>query len=656
MLMWRRIWIAALVGFTLFPVLLGGSTELGAQAPTSQAQNCVHVLPHWNRARDDLQLERARDIGATCVRLGSSWRLLLDSSFSQFGLSYQQSLSRLVDKAIELGLEVYFVFGDPPCPHNVVCGIRPPGATWVWEAPPAGLHADLTYRLKSLVRDFRGRVKIFEIWNEPNLGLFWGGRPDARAYVVMLRVAYNAVKAEDPKAIVLGGSLGGTPEPYLREMYAVAREGGLPLPWDALAIHPYSGSRDAMICDARFPTWTFSCPDRSGGIQAIRRVMDEPAHADSSPIYLTEFGWSTCVPAAPPSQEDLDCVDEDQQQRFLTHAYEIVRTLPYIRLATWHSLLDRNEFENPPPINRDQYFGLIRANDALSEKGSAAAFRRMAPQRANLLRDPGFEDATSGGDFAAGWSRERWMSSGGFVWEHDVGMPATTVRTAARSVRIDCADFCHARVTQTLTVEPNSLYQVSGYIRVENVSHTRDQVDAGAHLGLYELDVRSAPLFGTSGWSRQSFRFNSGNRTAVTVAASLGTWNGVARGRAWFDDLRMEKVGTSPNCNPRPAVRVVTSPAGSGRRQVSLQAGVNSTVPENWLTRVRFGPTRNAVIDVPGGSVGLAGQFDVTLPPASPAFSFFVRRTAAGSIMVPFTVVDACGDWPTFVGGGPMTF
>jgi hypothetical protein len=37
--------------------------------------------------------------------------------------------------------------------------------------------------------------------------------------------------------------------------------------------------------------------------------------------------------------------------------------------------------------------------------------------------------------------------------------------------------------------------------------------------------------------------------------------------------------------------------------------------------------------------------------------AFTVRRTTAGqAAQVPFVVVDGCGEWPSFVGGGPNAF
>jgi hypothetical protein len=107
----------------------------------------------------------------------------------------------------------------------------------------------------------------------------------------------------------------------------------------------------------------------------------------------------------------------------------------------------------------------------------------------------------------------------------------------------------------------------------------------------------------------------------------------------------------APNCSPRPRVSVQTGRTGDGRLVVTVAAsGAN-----NWLTELRFEQARNALVDLPGQS-GRTGSFVVPLPSGSTGAQFWVRRVAAGPATVQLTVVDRCGDWRTFVGGGPGAF
>ena len=75
------------------------------------------------------------------------------------------------------------------------------------------------------------------------------------------------------------------------------------------------------------------------------------------------------------------------------------------------------------------------------------------------------------------------------------------------------------------------------------------------------------------------------------------------------------------------------------------------------LSALHFGAAVNAQIDAPGGPPNAAGNFDVIPQAGTPTYTFSIRRVTAGQAAnVPFTVTDACGEWPTFVGGGPSAF
>ena len=105
-------------------------------------------------------------------------------------------------------------------------------------------------------------------------------------------------------------------------------------------------------------------------------------------------------------------------------------------------------------------------------------------------------------------------------------------------------------------------------------------------------------------------------------------------------------------CSPRPDVAVQVVPAGAGALRVTVSAQTNPNTPSNSLRELRFQAASNALIDVPGGPTSSPGGVTVTLPGSTTQTSFTLRRVAGGAFTVPLTVVDGCGDWPTFAGGG----
>lgn len=111
----------------------------------------------------------------------------------------------------------------------------------------------------------------------------------------------------------------------------------------------------------------------------------------------------------------------------------------------------------------------------------------------------------------------------------------------------------------------------------------------------------------------------------------------------------------APSCAPRPAARVDTSRLTAGRLDVTITAGVGSGAPNNRVKALRFNTPSNARILVNGQQV--AGGSRVTWAAGSGPAKFTVERLQAGAgATVPLVVEDDCGDWTTFVGGGPAAF
>ncbi len=111
-----------------------------------------------------------------------------------------------------------------------------------------------------------------------------------------------------------------------------------------------------------------------------------------------------------------------------------------------------------------------------------------------------------------------------------------------------------------------------------------------------------------------------------------------------------------PGCAPRPEIRLAVVPAGAGRLQVTLTAATSAALPSNGLRELRVGASSNALVDVPGFVTGARDPFSVGLL-FTTTVTFFVRRDVPGlPTTVPLVVVDDCGEWPTFVGGGPTAF
>jgi hypothetical protein len=117
--------------------------------------------------------------------------------------------------------------------------------------------------------------------------------------------------------------------------------------------------------------------------------------------------------------------------------------------------------------------------------------------------------------------------------------------------------------------------------------------------------------------------------------------------------------GGAPQCSPRPPVRLSVVRDAPGLLRVAVTATTNGSVPTNAVSSITFDAGQSATgatIDI-GGQQARTGRFTYTPPPGTSTVTFQARRVTAGTtVTVPVTVVDHCGAWTTFVGGGPSAF
>jgi hypothetical protein len=145
----------------------------------------------------------------------------------------------------------------------------------------------------------------------------------------------------------------------------------------------------------------------------------------------------------------------------------------------------------------------------------------------------------------------------------------------------------------------------------------------------------------------------------LNVTAPTQTGSFVLRHRliqqnvGWFLGASKNAVTVGVNCSIRPNVTMAVTPGG-GRLLVTITPGGGGSI-RSVLVGSPGAPV-NALIDV-GSQVGLTNPFTLFVPPGSRQTSFSIRRATPNlATTVPFTVIDDCGSWPTFAGGGPTAF
>jgi hypothetical protein len=129
-------------------------------------------------------------------------------------------------------------------------------------------------------------IGAWEIWNEPNFDIYWGGHPSAASYASMLRATAPALHAVDPRAEILTAGLANPGNPHegtFEETYIKALLAVRPRPpFDSFAIHQYDYNATDVIND----------------VKTVRSLLDT-AGLRTTPIWLTEFGWASGGPSSP---------------------------------------------------------------------------------------------------------------------------------------------------------------------------------------------------------------------------------------------------------------------------------------------------------------------------------------------------------------------
>lgn len=158
-------------------------------------------------------------------------------------------------------------------------------------------------------------IHIWQVWNEPNLNMFWNAHPYAAPYVALLKAAYKAIKQADPTAKVM---LAGLPDRSWEALQNLYTAGAQPF-FDIGAVHPY----------------TYSPADVLHIVAINRRVMSRN-HDATKPISLTETGWCTDKYVIPPAITWN--TSPTVQAKNLTHLFNAVlrqRTQLHIQSIYW---------------------------------------------------------------------------------------------------------------------------------------------------------------------------------------------------------------------------------------------------------------------------------------------------------------------------------
>ena len=162
----------------------------------------------------------------------------------------------------------------------------------------------------------------------------------------------------------------------------------------------------------------------------------------------------------------------------------------------------------------------------------------LADSDENLLQNPDFEELGSDG-LPTGWTTEAYYPQEGY----SLFMTCDDEPDRGNYVSITNLAGNDARFAQTVAVEPESMYCLSGWVKAEEVP----DAGRGVNLSVADIYAFSESVYGSSDWTYIEYYGETGpDQTEITVFARLGGYGGESRGSASFDGLSLKKVDTLP--------------------------------------------------------------------------------------------------------------
>lgn len=297
------------------------------------------------------ELDLARKAKLNLVKADVSWAQL-EPAQGVYSEDYLDAIDTFTRAAAKRKLKVLLLMQTTPCWADT----NPAGGcVGGSDYPPSDY--DAYGRAAALLADRLGpRLAAIEIWNEPDHvnEEYWKGDDKVATYAALVKATYSKVKAADSRVQVLAGSLVGASGEFLEQLYDAGLKGN----YDGLSVHYY----DLVLASLR----------------SIHQTQTD--NKDRKPLWLTEFGYTSCYPGAR-KEEGHRCVSRKEQGRFLLDIFQALTKTSWVRGAVIYNMRDTEQYK----------FGLasptFEPKPALKTLAKAFASRKLGPPRKIKLRE-----------------------------------------------------------------------------------------------------------------------------------------------------------------------------------------------------------------------------------------------------------------------------
>ena len=214
-------------------------------------------------ARVRRHLAVARRAGVKFLRCGFSWNAI-EKEPGRYDWKFWDALVAL---AAQKGIELTPYVAYPP-----KWAVR--DAKDFWKQPPRdpALYADF---MQKAVTRYRGRIRTWEIWNEPDNKDYWTS--SAEEFARLVKTTAPRIREADPNAVIVLGGMAYGPGEFFRELmtrHHISRY------VDVIALHGYPESWLEARAETVFHDW----------IPAMQQMI--VADGSGADLWLNEMGYA----------------------------------------------------------------------------------------------------------------------------------------------------------------------------------------------------------------------------------------------------------------------------------------------------------------------------------------------------------------------------
>jgi Beta-galactosidase len=236
---------------------------------------------------------------------------------------------------------------------------NPQDTMFFWNYPPKDNKPWGDF-IKALVNKYKDRIKTWELWNEPDIWIYWQG--SRKQFVDFMRVGAEAVREADPSAKIVFPGIAYDPE-FVKDLF---KNWGMSKYFDIINMHNY------------YETW------HRHPIEEITNYVNEVydvvwRYGNNQPLWMAEVGYSTFRKGARVSDSYNAYFEYEHSPEYqaihLFKTLALVASTEKISAVAWYEIKDLPPSENVIGDNdNNRYLGVAYPDHKPKQSANALQF------------------------------------------------------------------------------------------------------------------------------------------------------------------------------------------------------------------------------------------------------------------------------------------